>query len=278
MGKARGGERLPARPHLGTGDGADNSNGKPSSNTGTATASNEGRELVSKGARVLPGAALQARSDRAILQEAVRDLRSADPRVKVSAIRALGQIRHRMVVPTLVQAFDDPSDSVRSECLNALTEVGEASTASLYRTALSHDKTVRVRLAAIRGLYRLGRRESAPAIARALEDGQPAVRRRAALCLAWLGAEEDASSLLPLFRDGVPEVRAAAVEAVGTLRYRSAIPGLIHALEDQDPRVCERANHSLKRITGKSFGTAPATGGKAFQKIAKKWQGWWSVS
>ena len=73
-------------------------------------------------------------------------------------------------------------------------------------------------------------------------------------------------------------MRAAAVESVGALRFRSAIPALIKALGDPDGKVRERANHSLERITGKSFCTAPATSDKGFKEIAKKWQGWWSVS
>lgn len=279
MGKARGGRDTPARSRRSAPNGADNSNGEsaPFSFRSTLLAVHVPRHSGGDVEGGSDGAGLQTHRDKAILQEAVRDIRSGDARVKATAVRALGRLRNRLVVPVLVEAFEDASDIVRSECLSALAEIGEPSTVAVFKAALAHDESVRVRLAAVRGLYRLGCLESAPAIVKALQDEQASVRRRAALCLGWLGATEDSPSLLPLFRDEDPEVRAAAVEAVGALRFRSAIPGLIQALEDPDAQVRERANHALERITGRSCGTAPATRGDAYRKIAKKWQGWWSV-
>ena len=279
MDKARGGVVSPARSLRSAPHGAEDSYGVPLFDLKaghTAVAEPPGAPSDQPGSP--SGTRIYNHSDRAVLKEAVRDVKSADARVRSSAIRVLGRLKERKVAPLLIQAFRDPSDEVRSACLDALSDVGEPSAGAIFKMALDPSESVRVRLAAVRGLYRLASITSAPALLKALKDSHPRVRRRAALCLGWLGADSDAPSLLPLFRDDYAEVRAAAVEAVGALKLRSAIPALIHALEDPDAKVCERANHSLERITGKSMGTAQAARGSAFRKVAKKWQGWWSVS
>ena len=274
MGKAPGREHLPAGPRLDAGNGGDNSNGTTS---GRSVAFARGRHALRLDG-VPDGAKLKSHRERAILHEAARDLRVGESAVKVAAIPALSRLKNRIIVPSLVEAFEDRSEPVRSECLNALSDLREPSAAGLFKSALSNDESTRVRLAAVRGIYRLRGIESAPAIVKALDDSHASIRRRAAVCLGWLGAESDAPSLLPLFRDKSPEVRAAAVEAAGALRFRSAILGLIKALEDPEPSVRFRANHSLQRITGNSCGTAPANRAASYRKIAKKWLGWWSAT
>ncbi len=267
MGKARGRGNPSVRTHHGRSNG--NSSDTSYGGSGPAIARSTGETN---------GAGESSQTERAILQEAVRDLRGTDSLVKTAAIRALGRLSHRRGAPALIDAYDDPSEAVRSECIIALAQLREPAAASVFKTALFQDASSRVRLAAVRGVYQLGGLGAAPAITKALKDTSPTIRRRAAVCLGWLDARTDAGALLPLFRDGDANVRAAAVEAVGTLRFRSAIPGLIKALEDKDPRVRQRANHSLQRITGMSCGTAPPGRAAAYRKIARKWQGWWSVS
>ncbi|MDB5313077.1 MAG: lyase domain protein repeat-containing protein [Gemmataceae bacterium] len=98
------------------------------------------------------------------------------------------------------------------------------------------------RAGAARALGHLGRGAPpgvAPALARALADPGPEVRRNAALALGQVGAE--AAPLLAALADPDGEVRAAAASSLGELRPAdpAAIPGLQKAAAG-DPDVLAR--------------------------------------
>jgi len=76
-------------------------------------------------------------------------------------------------------------------------------------------------------------------------DGDPAVRRRAALAVGRVGRAEGIEVLTPLLSDPDVDTRAAAAFALGLLGHRDAEDPLRAALTDLDPRVRGRAAEAL---------------------------------
>ncbi len=113
------------------------------------------------------------------------------------------------------------------------------------------DEHACVRLAAVRGTYRLAGRESAGFLMRMLRDASEDVRRRAATCLGWIEHKAAAAYLLPLLADGSAFVRGAAVDALANLRSSRAVPGIIELLNDPVESVRRRADQALEIIAGR---------------------------
>ncbi|MCZ6603023.1 MAG: hypothetical protein O6952_08455, partial [Planctomycetota bacterium] len=78
------------RPH----HGRSNGNSFDTSNGGSGPA-------IARSAGATNGAGDSSQTERAILHEAVRDLRGTDSTVKTAAIRALGRLSHRRGAPAL---------------------------------------------------------------------------------------------------------------------------------------------------------------------------------
>jgi cyclophilin family peptidyl-prolyl cis-trans isomerase/HEAT repeat protein len=89
-------------------------------------------------------------------------------------------------------------------------------------------------------------------------DGDPRIRRRAALAIGRVGLPDGAVSVRPLLTDADPDVRQMAAFALGLLADTTAVPALTTALQDADPRVRGRAAEALGLIG--DAGAAAAVG------------------
>ena len=93
----------------------------------------------------------------------------------------------------------------------------------------------------------------------AIEDAD--VQVRIAVCEAWAQiGDAEAVRLLGATLDGDPDVdvRLAAAKALGRTGNPDAALALAPALADSDPAMQYRATLSLRRVTGKDFGTIAA--------------------
>jgi HEAT repeat protein len=88
----------------------------------------------------------------------------------------------------------------------------------------------------------------------ALQDPDPAVRKKAVVALGHVGGADPAA--LPALADAVKDrdagVRAEAVLALLNLgpAARDAVPALEQARSDRDPKVRSYAEKALKRVQG----------------------------
>ncbi len=133
----------------------------------------------------------------------------------------------------------------------------------------------------------LGEEAGAPqveAVERAFQDSASIVRQRALEVLPKLDRERGLRLLLTALRDEDSWIREAAVTQIAVLAGRRhsvvdrrAIPGLIAALDDDDPAVQRMATGALIRLTGRPW-QYRVTGSSAQKRSAlNAWKGWWSA-
>ena len=167
---------------------------------------------------------------RIIFTRALDDLASEDVSARARAVWVMGGIRHVLAAGALVTHMArESSPQVRQECIKSLMTLGLKEGLPAIERALS-DPVAAVRLAGVRGLYRMAGPAGGPALARMLSDEDDEVRRRTATCIGWLGLTEHAVALLPLLTDGNHSVRDAAAKAMGNLRSPDVVAELFERL------------------------------------------------
>ncbi|MFZ5864035.1 MAG: HEAT repeat domain-containing protein [Nitrospirota bacterium] len=171
----------------------------------------------------------------------VRLLAAEASLVRWSAAEALGRTGHPLAVPPLVGALVDPEECVRGAVASALDRLGwqAPDAAARARFALAKkrwDDAVECGASAV------------PEAARLLQDGDAAVRAKAALVLGRLGSVDALERLALRLRDGDATVRASAADAMGRIADSWAVAPLIGALEDLAPAVRQAAAAALTRI------------------------------
>ena len=150
----------------------------------------------------------------------VRALKDKDRDARWRAAVALGATpASSEVVLALVEAIEDPDDTVRWEAVKALGKLGS------------------------------GAKDAVPALAAALYDEDEIFRRHAASALAAMGPDAAAAvpALIRAFRHGREEEPMVVVEALVRIG-RGAVPALVEALKDENPRIRGKAAETLTRI------------------------------
>jgi HEAT repeat protein len=213
--------------------------------------------------------------DNVIFSRVLSDIKSEDVRTRANAVKVIGDIPHELSVKTLVaQLSRETSPQVRQECIKALTRQEVNGGLQAVRRALT-DPAASVRLAAVRGLYRLAGDESASDLVHMLSDENEEVCRRSATCIGWLGQGELALELIPLLSNGNPSVRRAAIEAMGNLHSRQVISALIEHLNDPEKSVRRAIIDAMEKITGKKMSGPLPRNEKALQCYIARWHEWW---
>jgi HEAT repeat protein len=214
-------------------------------------------------------------TDNVIFTRVLSDIDSEDVKTRANAVKVIGGIQHELSIKTLVTHLArETSPQVRQECIKALTRQEVNGGLQAVRRALA-DPAASVRLAAVRGLYRLAGEESASDLVRMLSDENEEVRRRSATCIGWLRHEELAVELIPLLSNGSPSVRRAAIEAMGNLRSRQVISALIEHLNDPEKSIRMVIIDTLEKITGKKMSGPLPRNDKALQCYIARWHEWW---
>ncbi len=191
--------------------------------------------------------------DTLIFSRALEEMAGQDPAARARVVRTLGGIPHELSVRALsARLARDPSAEVRRECVDALTALGIGEGLPAVERALS-DTSGSVRLAAVRGVYRLAGLDAASSLIRMFSDEHEDVRRRAAACVGWLGKEHLAVELLPLLKDESVFVRRTALDALGTLDWRDAASEVVGLLDDPEESVRKKALDVFETITGEQL-------------------------
>ena len=216
-------------------------------------------------------------SEKLVFQRAVQDVQSTDPALIEAAMGNLKRIKNPAVTRVLGLLAKDPREGVRAHSLTVLTEQEEEGAVPLFEEAVK-DSSVRVRMAALRGLYKLGCGRAIPHFMKALEDEDAGVRHRAVTCLSWAGVPEAIPNMLPLLQDSDTVVRKAVVDALGNLESRLGVPGLIQALGDKDVRVRRAAHRTLKNLTHHTIVFGSEACCEHGSEAKAQWEAWWKVN
>lgn len=182
-------------------------------------------------------------------------VRDPEPKVRLEMVRALRQLRDHGALPTLVTSLGDGDPKVREEVLAALVELyteRERSTAVDRFLEVFSDEDERAALP----LYTPVDRSVYDALARALSDAEPSVRRQAAFALGILDGRSAVRELQNALQDGDPGVRAAAASALGKVGTAEDGRALVPLLADPSAPVRQRTLRSLGTLKTRSAGPA----------------------
>lgn len=106
-----------------------------------------------------------------------------DPRVRAAMLAIAAEFDTPSAVAICRGALEDPAPRVRMAACEAWRKRGGPEAVSLLAARVAADADLDVRLEALRELGSLGDEAAVPALARALEDPDPAVQYRAVLAL-----------------------------------------------------------------------------------------------
>jgi HEAT repeat protein len=182
-------------------------------------------------------------------------LRDPEPKVRLEMVRALRELRDHAAVPTLVTSLGDGDPKVREEALAALVELyteRERSTAVDRFLEVFSDEDERAALP----LYAPVDASVYDALARALSDAEPSVRRQAAFALGILDGRSAVRELQNALQDGDPGVRGAAASALGKVGTSEDGRALVPLLSDASAPVRQRALRALGTLKTRSAGPA----------------------
>jgi HEAT repeat protein len=125
------------------------------------------------------------------LEKAIaRAYQSSVPKLKTSAIFAMGKNCDPRWLPILIRELNNADAEIRYEAANACGELGEKEAAP-YLSELTRDADVDVQLAAIQALGKIGGPEAKDSLERCLTDDSEVIQQAAELALNELEAGED---------------------------------------------------------------------------------------
>jgi len=226
-------------------------------------------EVRAKAAGAL-GKLLEARAIDQLLEMLLSD---PIPFVRTRVAQALGAIGHPRVVDHLVQVLKDPEWWVRIRAIEALEQIGKEAAGTLL--AAIEDEDAEVRRRAATALERMGyvrdsvetleREGFRPDLVRILQlvgkagvtegifgrllSAKPPADKLLVRIAGDIGDPAAVPVLLPLLEScGDPSMRSRIVEALGKLRARPAVPGLLRCLKDPDSWVRRAAVEALSAM------------------------------
>jgi len=185
-------------------------------------------------------------------------------RMRLRAIRSLGELKNAKTVEALQQLAGDADEVVAATAEAALVKVNGATWARYYASyvlgrisspqglkplfAVLGDPSPIVRYGAVRALGRIsGRKVAGPLALVLVSDGDEDVRAEAAKALAQVEIEDPVfiSMLLKGLEDPSPIVRVPVARLLGRLEDVRVVQPLIGALEDPHWKVRRNAQNAL---------------------------------
>jgi hypothetical protein len=201
-------------------------------------------------------------------QAALADrLISGDVAARRAAARKLALEHNAELLPTFIQAAQDPDDKVRQFAISAIGDIGAASAAAvptliavlkgplgdLTGTKFDRKRSASSRSAAAAALGNIGpaAKGAIPALTAALSDENIPVRRWSATSLGEMGPDGRSAvpALVAALADADTQVRRYAIQSLQKIGPgREIAPSLNKALHDTDPTVRETATALVKSL------------------------------
>ena len=201
----------------------------------------------------------------AIGKPAVRSLIGAvkDTRYRFHALSALGQIKDREAVPTLIEALKDDDPNVREKVATVLGEMPDPRALdSLLRASLDENPDVAYSALDALGNIRDSRAEAK--VISAAVDGTGSMRLRAIRIIGRKRISQGVEACIRALHDTSPAIQLEAAWSLRSLRDTRAVEPLIDALSEQGESIRNVYSGTLRDLTGKDLGSDPSA-----------WKAWW---
>lgn len=191
------------------------------------------------------------------IDRAVRDLRDADPSVRLDAIRALAKLAPKQHAADIARMLSDDFTGVVSEALVTLADIGAKQYAGAIVGVLKGDAIYWIKRDAIVALRKLGAAEYAKDMVPFLHprDNESALAGTAIDTLGALGAKQYAPNLVQLLKENSGE-RSLAVRVLGDWGASQYAADVARLLNDSDRGVRVVAAQTLAKLSAKDYGPA----------------------
>ena len=219
----------------------------------------------------------ESTSEKAKFEKVANDLLDSDMEVKILAVTELAKMKNKAAVPVLTETVKFEEPHLVSEIVNALIDIGDSKAVPLFKEK-GTDPHYRVRVASLRGLYKLAEdddEEATQLLTNALQDEHADVRRSAITFIGWKDNVDAVPALVQCLKDENEKVRKAALSALATIREKSAVVPLIRALKDKGLDMKEKALDAIKMITGEEITFDLEASGKELSKAIDDLMDWW---
>ncbi|MEI6666942.1 MAG: HEAT repeat domain-containing protein [Acidobacteriota bacterium] len=215
------------------------------------------------------------KSDAIIFQKALRDLLEADMDIKRLAVSELGKMGNKHAGPVLKEAIGIDNHDLQAEILNALIQIDDPDVVAICKRHMNHPYAG-VRAACVRGLYRVGKTDTAPLLVEALKDDNVEVRNSSAMFLGWLEFTPAIPTLLHVAAADLDvRVRKSALQALENIRDQGAVLPLMRLLNDDDKDIRDKVLVTLERITGESLAIDTSDDARARVAAVSRVKEWW---
>ncbi len=189
-------------------------------------------------------------SEEEIFGKVVTDMLDSDAEIKILSAGELGKIGNEAAVPVLMAASALGDTDLNSEIMNSLIMIGSSKAVPLFFEKVK-DRSHRIRIVCLRGIYKLSSDEEAlPVLIEALQDPHAEVRRTAATFIGWKDYPDSGPALAQCLRDQDARVRKAAVSAIANLKDDSTVLPLINVLGDKEIEIREKALEVISVLVG----------------------------
>jgi hypothetical protein len=216
-----------------------------------------------------------------ILQEFERNLHSADPDVRHSALDVLATTApiYFQGIALRLSRYKDPFAVLHA--VGALGRLNTPETRAALADVITNgeattDDEVVARIRAIEALGRSGDASYQGLIEHYMKDKNEHIQLAAMVAVAQLGKAEAVPQLQRFLFSADPVIRKNAAWGLRFSTTPEAVEALINAIADKDASVRERVLTSLKELTGRTDGDSQGIG--APEKTQESWRSWWRTN
>jgi HEAT repeat protein len=174
--------------------------------------------------------------------------------VRIEAAFALARLQDKHAVSPLINLLHD--EQKRSTAEDAIVQLGELAIHDLVATLGGDNATQQKRVLGLLGRIRNCGDEVMSSLTNALHAPDREVRYAVIDTLGQIGAQSGCRvAVLQLVEiaqrtDADKAMRSAAIKALGQIKNRDAVPGLIEVLRDPDLEICKMVIDTLGKIGG----------------------------
>lgn len=214
--------------------------------------------------------ALHTDASRSLATRLADEVIAGPATLRLRAAARLVDVAGAGAAPALLTAAHDAEGAARASLLELVGRCGAADAAAELVTFFADDAS-EVRAAAIEATARLVSGEPLADVLRmGLEDPDPRVRRRTALCAASARNVDPGTLLVPLLADSDRQVRRVVCTALAGSHDPVAALALVGALLDDEPTVRNAAGTSAEKLFGKqAAGIAQLPAGERARAVAR---------
>jgi HEAT repeat protein len=178
-------------------------------------------------------------------------------------------------IPVLKGLLKHEDASVRVAAMNVLTSIQAIESSDYVARAVDSEPAIRGSSAT--NLGRLAVADAAAILLKGLAlDGRPHVRRMCAISLGQLGDRAHGPALAEALADSNPGVRRYAAEALVKINYTPAVPHLLMAMEANV--ASDHIARCLTLMTMQDFGFNSRSNPLARHEAIEKGFAWWTAN